>query len=284
VSDSVNIGGQPYTVGRFKSYKAVLVGSILSSVTKEIRQLFKEAAQFRREYRADNPLQITRQMCLERISEFEAAAAEDRRQAAEAEEDPRDGKPSKADLEARARIFEARAASWQRQFDDMGERGFIEVPQDPSEEEVALAVFPAAFRMRQELTQLLALLVTPDSELRDGWREDTIMELLRSRGEKLLEDSEPEELVQLALVAKGVVGDQFRPLAPALAKLLSRVSETTEEQEQETTETEEETTSSTTSTPESPTSSTGSPEPTGGTSSPSSLASPGAPLSPSPSA
>jgi len=222
MDDSVSIGGRPYTVARFRSYKAVLVGEILSTVTKEIRGLLKEAAAFRREYRAENALQITRQMCLERISDIEARVAGLREQAADAPEQ-RDGdddeRATKAELEASARQGEARAQSWRRQLEDMGERTYVEMPQDPTEGELIVAVFPKAFAMRTQLSELLALLVTPDVELLDGWRKDTVRKMLRDKGDSLLAESEPAELVELAIVAKRVVGDQFRPLLPALRTL-----------------------------------------------------------------
>ncbi len=280
-SKSVSIGGRPYTVARFKTYKAVLVGEVVSNVTKEVRQLFKEAQDFRREYREQNPLQITRQVCVERANELEAAAASSRERAEAAPVDPREGEESRQDWLDQAKLLEARRASWQRQLEDMGERGYIEIPQDPADEEVILAVFPRAFLMKRELSELLALIVTPDSDLKAEWRQGSVHDKLRETGEQLIEDSEPEEIVELALAAKEIVGDQFRPLGGKLRTIWER-SETPQPEPPQTPQPQPPSQPPPTSS--SPTSSTSSEEPTDGESRSPSLESRGEPALPSPAA
>jgi hypothetical protein len=214
--EQVSIGGRPFTVARFKTYKAVLVGEVISRVSRGVMELLREASAFRTQFRAENTLQITRQMCTERAAQLRSSA--DTARARAVADGLEDGEQEQ--FLALAEQFEARAAGWERQLADMGDRDYIEMPQDPDENEVILAVFPKAFQMKSQLAELLALVITPDEELRGEWRNDTVHEKLRLSGEDLIENSEPEEIVELAVVAKRVVGDQLRPLAPKFRQLL----------------------------------------------------------------
>ena len=248
------------------------MGQIVAKETTKVQDLFKDMAQFRKEYREQNKDQITRQLCRERIEGFRAAAKVARDLALKAPKKSEDEK-IKAEHESDAAIFDARVTAWEQQLEDLGERDYIEFPKDPSQEEVILDAFPKAFEMYSELAQLLALITLPDADLLKGWRDQGVHKLLEDRGAKLLEESEPQEIVALAEAATDVIGDQLRPLRAVAQSLWSRwTNQPQEETPQET------------STSSAPTSSTDSPAVTDGTSSESSSESPTEPASLSPAA
>jgi len=280
----VSIGGRPYTVARFSTYKALLVAEVVTKVTQEARELFKEAQDFRREYREENPLQITRQMCMERVAELESAETQC---LAKAEDAPVDVAEDSEDLSRqdwidRGHLMAARKESWKRQLDDMGDRAYVEMPQDPDDTEVILAVFPKAFQMKEQLIEVLALVVTPDADLEAEWHKDSVHTKLKKIGEDLIKNSEPEEIVELSLAAKEVVGDQFRPLVGKFRTLWEVTQETPQPEPPQTPQPTPPSQPPPTSSL--PTSSTSSEEPTDGPSKSPSLESRGEPASLSPAA
>jgi hypothetical protein len=189
---------------------------------------------FKREWQEKNPLVITQELCLDKIADLQAIVDQGE-QAITAEvakpDDERDMDTVRA-LQNQVADVRRRQESWKATRERMGERNAINVPQDVPDEQVMLHGYPKALKMKKELCQLLALILIPDSELLPLWLEQDVHDELYKRGLELLTISEPGELIQLGLVTKEVLGDEFRPLAPLVRRLLGQ-EETQPEPEKE---------------------------------------------------
>jgi hypothetical protein len=102
----------------------------------------------------------------------------------------------------------------------MGERGYLEVPESPSEEERWLNGFRMGFDLAEnELTGLLALVVIPNRDLKQAKRDDAVEQKLKELGEELLFEGSIGELIELASLAIEVVKEELRSHEEALGKL-----------------------------------------------------------------
>lgn len=256
----VAVGETEVVIQPFRAFKAIVVGRLVSQVTDEVRKLFEHVDAEVAKKRDTNKIQITRQMCGDRIADYRAAAETARSLVEKAPEESSEQK-TKADLEHEARVFDARAASWEQQLAGMGERDYIELPGTAEPIDYVLAGLPKAFELgiEKQLIQLLALVVIPNADLKRAWKGDDVPAVLEQKGEELLEEADLGQLAEVIVAAWESAEDQLRPQKEALAKLRGLYQRAIG-----TGATEEET--STTSSPESSTSSDGptageSPEP-----------------------
>lgn len=223
----VTVGEREYSVAPFRTYKAIRAGVIVSRVTEQVQAILDHVGEFTRQYRTKHTVQITREMCATRAGELRAAAARLRalvpsapEEIPEAEAGEEERRKTKAELEEEASSFDARAASWDQQLTELGERGHLELPQDPSFEEQLLAAVPKAFELvEQELIQLFALAVIPNGDLKKARRGDGVDAALKEIGEELVDESDIEEMIALAVVVAETLEAQLRPSMEALAKL-----------------------------------------------------------------
>lgn len=225
---SVTIGAgtddeQAIKLAPFRAFKAFLAGRLISRVTGELDELAKADSAYIADYRRQNTVRIDRDMCLERIHDSRAGAETARRLVDDAPEEPpeaEDGlrRKTQAELEADAAMFDERAARWQHQLDDLGDRPYIELPRDPSDEERILHAFKDAFEMEREVMQFLAIVAIPNAELKKSWRQDTVFELLDDRGAEILEVADLGEIVQLLVDALELAQEQLAPFREAVGK------------------------------------------------------------------
>jgi hypothetical protein len=263
----VAIGDEEYCIAPFRGFKGELAMSLVKRVTGEVREVLDQVEKHEREWRAKNDLTITREMCLERIADFEQLAKTTRGHIPDApDEEPeadKDGerKKTKDELEAEATHYESRVKVWKDQLESLGTDAFVKVPNPngPPLAEVVLEVFPAAMEVApRTVKQLLALVAIPNDELKKADQEDRWVEALDELGQQLFYDGLIEELMELAVVAAEVIEQAVERYRGPLGKLQALYDRATGKKKSEPTEPE------TISKSESPTESTSSPAATGG--------------------
>jgi hypothetical protein len=276
ISREVKVGGETRTIRKFKSFRAIVAGAIIGDVVKDWSALLEAINEWRADYREKNKVQITRQEAVERAAALRADAETLR---ARSDDDLPDG-VSRDDAEARARLIDSRAESWDRTVTDMGDQGYIEFPSDPSEGEIIAFGLPLALqKMLPQVVGLIGLALIPEAELKAAWRKDDAVAKISDYGYGQLEEMELGEEVEVALAVWEVAQEQLRPRMEAVAKLQGLLNR--QPALKKSSESESPTTSKDESPSESPTSSTPSQPPTDGTPSEPSSDSTTEPTSPS---
>lgn len=263
VSRSVQAGGETYTIGKFKGYKAFRIGRQLTALGEIGPKVSEALNKFSTEYRKQNVDTIPR-----------------------------------ATLEFR---YPADAANVSEEaWKESG--GVIELSSEPSQAEVMAVVLPTLFDLAGDaIFDLLAWVVADDAELErlDNEGEEAIKTYIAGLRKKLMFGADVDQLLELATAAQGVLADQLAGKADQARSLLKLVGldqnpdeEEPEEEASTTTEDgrtaaspefEPESKDETLSTPESettrprPDSSTDSPLPTDGDEETSSMARAGEP-------
>lgn len=225
----VMVGGQARTLARFRSYKVTLALDIISGVSGQVRELLREVAEEKEKYAKANMVRITRTMCMERSSDLKQGAEQLRKQALTQEQEDRaadepedDAKKRVEEVEAlrsQADSLDARAAQWERQLDDMGDKQHIEFPGQMSQDEEILVAVPKAMGLRQQFTQLIGLALIPDTELEQAWITDEVFGVIEKYGQQVLFECEVGEEIELIVAARTMLQDQMRPRKGALEQL-----------------------------------------------------------------
>jgi hypothetical protein len=207
----VTVGGNERVLARFRSYKVTLALDVLGGVTDQVRELLEKVAEARRTYARENPVRITRQLCMERASELKQLAEQTSREAS-AEQDPE----KLQDLEGQAHMLTARAEMYERQLADMGDKEFIEQPGIMPQDQEILVALPEALKMKKQFTQLIGLALIQDEDLQQGWIDDTVFDILLDKGQQFLFEMEVGEEVELIAAARNMLEEQLRPRKGAL--------------------------------------------------------------------
>ncbi len=223
MTSQLTIGDRQVTVPAFNGFKAVRAGRLVAEASEVMPQVNEALAELRQRYATDLALTITPQIA--KLPRFQRTI---------------DGKS--------VPLFS------DEDFEQAG--GSIRVPQDPPRQEVILAVFPIAFKhVEQQLVELLALVIAPNSELQRADEDGTVDEYLTKEGKRLLHEASIDQLLELAVAAIEQVSEALS--GDSLGKAAAAVRGRQEPQESQTAIPEP----IVPSTPESP---TGSPEPTAG--------------------
>lgn len=251
----IKIGDRTEELGAFGSYKAIVASDLMEEVIGELAKVVDQYRSWLAGFGGDNKRRFTRQGLRQEQAQWQELAAGARQRATdEADEERRE-----AILENAANA-DANAAGAAAALADMGERDYIEIPRDPTREEIAMFLAPAVFKikaLRTKAMALLALAVTPDDALESAWLEDgDVSDLIEQKGRKLFMDLRLGQEVGIALAVWEVAEEQIRPHLDEAKKLASLV--TTPQQ------TEEEPSSEPASTSAAPTSPTPSEGPTAG--------------------
>jgi hypothetical protein len=181
----VIVGERTLPIPRFTGFKAKRAGAILARLGRASPELEELAATFRTRYRERNRLQITRAMA--KMPRF---ARED-------------GSPLFSD-------------------EDFAGRDYVEIPAEPDGNELLMALFPFVWEKAEpEVVQLLALVLIPNTELRQADLDDQVDDKLRSFGTELLHEGSVEELLEAILIAGDVLREQFRGKRERLGLLMS---------------------------------------------------------------
>lgn len=246
---TVTAGETEYTIKKFKGFKALRLGRMLTSLGEIGPKVSEAVNKYVSDYRTQNVEKISR-AALELRYPAEAAGVSDK--------------------------------AWEESD------GYIELPNDPTEAEVLAVILPKAFELAGDsIVDLLAWVVADDAKLEeaDNQSEEAVKEYIESIRKNLLYKADLDELLELAYGAQEVLSEQMAgkgQRAKALLKLVGLDQETEEpegdQEKKEGTEgdqkkekpTAEKPKDETHSTQESPTmsprpdSSTDSPPPTGG--------------------
>ena len=232
----LKVGDRQVSLPELNGFKAVRAARLVSEVMKCAPQVNERLSQLRAEYADVNALVVT--PALAKLPRFQRTVLDE------------DG------TERQVPIFTA------EDFEAAG--GEIRIPQDPPLPEQIIAVFPVVWgAAEQQVVELLALLIAPNSELADADDNGTVDEYLAASARKLLHAATLDQLVELAVASiEQVVAALTKDGGNAVERALGAVTGTAPS-------TPSQTTSSTQA------SSTESDEPTDGAAGPSSTEAPG---------
>lgn len=167
----VKIGDRTVTISRFKLFKALEAGKVISEITEQVPTVGEEIAKFSREYEKNNYVQIDRATATFRYPEEVAHMSDE--------------------------VWKA-------------SNNMLTLRESPSVQEQVLHVFPEVFQAAQaHVLKLLALLVTPDSELREAHRADNVDIKLEETATTLMHEADLADLVDLAEAAVDTIKEQF---------------------------------------------------------------------------
>lgn len=117
----------------------------------------------------------------------------------------------------------------------LDEEGNIALPQAPSDEEVLARMFPLVWgTVKDDVLNILALLLVSNEDLRQADRDDNVQELLDEASDELAYNADLEELVAFVAVAIEMVAGEIKKAG--VGKLLAKTRALTgqdEEPEQE---------------------------------------------------
>lgn len=252
----IQIGGEPRQLGDFSAFKAVHAMEVVGQIEETVRELVHEGGDFRREYERRHFVEMTRAEARrqyrpqplyvqEEIDEGRVRAVPVMRgDVAVLGPDPL-GHLTDADWEASGNV--------------------LRIPETPDENAVIAALVPKAFASaRVHVMRLLALVVTPNSDLEKWDGASDIDAELDTVARELMHRADAEELIRLAVAAIGMAKAQiagpFVEAREAMRTLFASSTPATTERVPEpmTIERDDESSSS-------PTSSTSSPADTDGT-------------------
>lgn len=176
----VEIGGDARPIPPFCTAKIGQMFRVAASLGKEWAAVQNAVAEFRRGYAETNKVRTTRDEVAERLE-----AARDMVEAASSDE-------------ARAE-WESVAKGWQRRLDGpLKDRDAIELPVEPTWQEIAGAVVPAAFEEAEPLVvSLLGLLAITNDELFEADKQARRDEAVRELGMDIYYKSTPDEALEL---------------------------------------------------------------------------------------
>lgn len=228
----LTIGGELFTLRRFRSYKLTIALDILGGVTAQLRESMGILNAEREAYAKANTRRITRQMCMERSAALKSAAERLRTQADQ--DDKKDVEPiaeqthdeaneardqEVAALREQAKEFDSRADSWERQLQDMGDAQYVEFPGELPEDEEIIITIGEAMKMRRQFTQLIGLAIIPDEELEAAWIAENTDQVLFEFGAGQLFKMEAGEEIELIAAGRDMLEKQLRPHKGAAEKL-----------------------------------------------------------------
>lgn len=180
MSNTIQIGDQTYTVQKFSVRKALRAGHLFTEILQEVPDIQQRVSDFTREYREKNSMRVNR---------------------------------ATAELRWPEQVMNVSEQAWQ------ASEGRIEIPANPTMYDVAGQMFPLVFEAAEEKAlKLLALLVTPNSDLGRAAREGTEDELLDQKVEAML-DEDAAQLADLLVLAAEVLQEQFAGKAARLRQM-----------------------------------------------------------------
>lgn len=201
----VQIGGEPQTIGEFSAYKAFKAMAILASVETAWREVLKASATFKREYEAENFVELDR---AEARRQFRPRPLERVRR--EEQDDGRIALIDEPVLDEQQRPIVGPDPLGHLTEEDWQAAGNkLRIAESPSERMQIAAMIPRAFELgRDAVLQLLALVVVSNADLERWDTEGTVDDELTKRAAELHHRAKLDELVDLATTALELCRDQ----------------------------------------------------------------------------
>lgn len=170
----VQVGDRTVPLPALNGYKAVRAARLVAEAARCAPEVNERLAQLRKDYATENALVITPELA--KLPRFQRIEIDE------------DGK------EIETPMFS------DEDFEAAG--GEIRIPQEPPVSDQIISVFPIVFEAAEsQVIELLALLISPNSELARADEEGTADEYLRKAGRELLHSASLDQLVTLAVSA-----------------------------------------------------------------------------------
>jgi hypothetical protein len=178
---TVTIGGREVVLERFQVAKAMRVITLLGLIQKQVPELNRDMATFRRQYAADNVVELNRVQAKMRFGP--QPVLDDK------------GEPIFHDgnlLTLPSPIDRMTEQDWQR----AGE--ILKLPQEPSLQEMIMAVFPTAYeKAEQPVLRLVALVVMSNADVKAHISAGNLSEQLDALVESTISLAYLEEIMEL---------------------------------------------------------------------------------------
>lgn len=198
----VTIKGNEITLHEFNGRKALRAAKIVRSVGESWPEILRAVAEFRAEYEEHNAVVMDR------------ATARHRFPLVPILDDDQQRTGPNGELLYYDRLGHLTEADWEAS----GQK--LRIPQSPSKEEVFAAAFPIAFdKAEEQVLQLLALCTIDADDMGKAAREggpEAVTELLHDEAERLLDNANLGELMELAVVGSEMVERQVQEKLDAL--------------------------------------------------------------------
>jgi hypothetical protein len=170
----IQVGDRTIPLPALNGYKAVRAARLVAEAARCAPEVNERLAALRKDYATENALIITPDLAkLPRFQRIEIDS---------------DGKEKEIPMFS------------EEDFEAAG--GEIRIPQEPPVSEQVIAIFPTVFEAAEsQIIELLALLISPNSELAEADEDGTADEYLKKAGRNLLHTASLDQLVTLAVAA-----------------------------------------------------------------------------------
>lgn len=204
---TVRFGDRDIVLERFTLTKAMRVITLLKLIQQSTKEIGKTAAEFRREYAADNVVELDRVEAKMRYG-------------------PRPIVDSDGELMFKDGVLVTEASPVDRMSEEDWERAgqVLRVRQEPTPQEMMWAVFPVAFEHAEEaVNRLLGLIIMSNADVdryvKTGEWQDRVDELVAST----IAPAYLEEIMELAVAAAELIEGQVMTKARALGDRVGKL-------------------------------------------------------------
>jgi hypothetical protein len=210
---TVTVGERNITIEGFSGRKGARLVRMLDNLGKAVPEIQREAERYRREYEANNTIDIDRALARAQNPPQpmtrERPVIEDGR--AVCDDDGRPLVVVEAMLDEQNRPIMGPDPLGHISEEDWQASGHkLRTPRSPSDMEMLLNVLPRALELAEtELAAVLALVAMPDAEVKQRGHDGSLKDALLEQGDALL-DAPWDQLVELALAASEALQDQYR--------------------------------------------------------------------------
>lgn len=211
---TVQVGEEEIKLEPFSGRKAIRVIRTIEHITKGVPEILDKWADFTREYEARNVTVVDRATARHfygprpLMEDQPVLAPDGKTVVTDAIGDPIVRRTPRLDDSGRAILGpDPLAHMSDADWEASGNR--LRLPKSPGQGEQIAAVFPMALDLaEEEVLRLLAVLATPNAELKRKARDGSLKDYLTERADELI-DAPATDLLELAVVAGEMVDEQF---------------------------------------------------------------------------